>query len=148
MLYSLTDGPLSEKKMTSTKRPFYKSWILWVVVIVVAGWPWVNDWAWDSAKADAKTLIAQFETKQEAHLKAPAGSPEATQAVTVEMSKLTCIAANSFYSGNWQVSVPYRGKLIQAFVWHGYGADIPSAQSVKERGCGETADGKYQFRGS
>jgi len=104
--------------------------------------------AWDSAKADAKTLSTQFETKQEAHLKAPAGSPEATQAVTVEMSKLTCIAANSFYSANWQVSVPYRGKLIQAFVWHGYGAEIPSAQSIKERGCGETADGKYQFRGS
>ncbi|HEX7642877.1 MAG TPA: hypothetical protein VF472_11780 [Burkholderiaceae bacterium] len=131
------------------RRPFYKFWPLWVVLVIVVGWPYVNDWAWDSAKQEAKDLITQFESKYEAQAKAQAGTaaPQA-HAVTVEMSKLTCVAANSYYAPYWQLSAPYSVRLIQAFVWHGYGIDVPSAQSIKERGCGRTADGKYQFTGT
>ncbi len=144
----MTHGPESEKKLKKPARPFYKSWLLWVVVIVVSGWPWVNDWAWDSAKDEAKTLIAQFESKVDAQAKAQPGSANPAQSVAVEMSHLTCVAANSYYAPYWQISVPYRVRLIQAFIWHGYGVEVPSAQSIKERGCGQTEDGKYQFRGT
>lgn|GEM_PF-6627597 len=132
----------------TARRPFYKSWLLWVVLVIVVGWPYVNDWAWDSSKTEAKDLIAQFESKQEVHLKAGAGSADAAKAVAIDMSRLTCVAANSYFAPYWQVNVPYRTRLIQAFIWHGYGVDVPSAQSIKERGCGETADGKYQFTGT
>lgn len=121
------------------------------MLIVICGWPWVNDWAWDSAKQEAQTQIAQFETKLDAQVKAQAGSTQSTQPaqpVTVEMSQLTCIAANTFYAQYWQTTTSYRVKLIQAFIWHGYGIEIPSAQSVKERGCGQSADGKYLFEGT
>ncbi len=134
--------------MQKNARPFYKFWQLWAVLLVVCGWPWVNDWAWDSAKEDAKSLITQYESKLEAQAKPQAGSTAPAQPVSVEMSKLTCIAANSFYASYWQMNVPYRAKLIQAFVWHGYGMEIPSVQSVKERGCGQAEDGKYLFRGN
>jgi len=133
-------------------RPFYTFWPLWAVLLVVCGWPWINDWAWDSAKDEARSLIAQFESRLDAQAagqaKPQAGSAEPAHPVTVEMSKLTCVAANSFYAPDWQMNTPYRVKLIQAFVWHGYGIEIPSAQSVKERGCGRTEDGKYLFRGT
>ena len=168
--------------MKNNARPFYKFWPLWVVLVVICGWPWINDWEWDSAKEEAKTLIAQFETKVDAQAaaqakaagataaaassadsaaNAPANAPASTpagapasraanpaQSVSVEMSKLTCIAANSFYASYWAMNSPYRVKLIQAFVWHGYGIEIPSTQAVKERGCGQTADGKYLFVGT
>ncbi len=133
-------------------RPFYKYWPVWLVLIVICGWPQVNDWEWDSAKQDARTLIAQFESQMAAQTAAqakdPAGAAKPAQPVAVEMSKLTCIAANSYFTPYWATTVPFRAKLIQAFVWHGYDVEIPSAQSVRERGCGRTEDGKYLFLGS
>jgi len=138
--------------MKNIFRPFYKYWPIWAVLVVVAGWPQVNDWQWDSAKQEARTLIAKFESEQTAQAaeqaKAQAGAANPTHPVTVEMSKLTCIAANSFFTPYWAMSVPFRVKLIQAFVWHGYDVEIPSAQSIKERGCGRTEDGKYLFMGN
>lgn len=146
----ISHGSESEKKLNNpARRPFYKFWPLWVVLVIVVGWPYVNDWAWDSAKQDAKGLIAQFESKYEAQAKAQtSGTMPPAHSVVVETSKLTCVAANSYYAPYWQTNAPYNTRLIQAFVWHGYGADVPSLQSIKERGCGETADGKYQFTGT
>jgi hypothetical protein len=133
-------------------RPFYKYWPLWLVLLAIWAWPQINDWAWASAKQDAQSLIAQYESKNDAQVAVqanPQAAPAApAHAVSVEMSKLTCMAANSFYTPYWQMSASYQVKLIQAFVWHGYGIEIPSVQSVKERGCGRADDGKYLFLGN
>jgi hypothetical protein len=138
--------------MKNNARPFYKFWPLWAVLLVVCGWPQVNDWEWGSAKEEAKTLIAQFESKLDSQAagqaKPQAGAADPARSVSVEMSKLTCIAANSFYSPYWAINSSYSVKLIQAFIWHGYDIEIPSTQSVKERGCGRTEDGKYLFLGN
>jgi len=131
-------------------RPFYKYWPIWALLVVICGWPQVNDWQWDSAKQEARAQIAQFESALAAQTAAQAKDPAAKPAhpVSVEMSKLTCIAANSFFTPYWGRAVPFRVKLMQAFVWHGYDVEIPSAQSVTERGCGRSEDGKYLFLGS
>ena len=153
--------------MKNIIRPFYKYWPVAVVLIIIAGWPEVNDWQWASAKEEARSLITKYETERDLQDKAqaagqaggaasassaPAASAlapaTAAKSVSVEMSKLTCIAANSFYTPFWHLSTSYRVKLIQAFIWHGYGVEIPNAKSVGERGCGLTDDGKYLFLGS
>jgi hypothetical protein len=133
-------------------RQLYKYWPVWLVLLVIGGWPQVNDWEWDSAKQEARTLIAQFESEKDAQAaaqaKAPAGTTLPVHPVAVEMSKLTCMAANSFFSPYWQMNASFRVKLMQAFVWHGYAVEIPGVRSVGERGCGRTDDGKYQFGGT
>ena len=145
--HSTTPDSERENKLNKTRRPFYKFWPVWVVVLVLVGWPYVNDWAWHSAKEDAKYQIGQFEIKFQAQAKAPAGAAPAAP-VSIEMSRLTCVAANSYFAPYWQLNTPYRARLIQSFLWHGYGMEVPSAKSIKERGCGETEDGKYIFTGT
>lgn len=138
----------SEKKLNQLIRTFCKLWPLWAVLLAVCVWPYINDWAWDYAKEEAQTRIAQFEIRRQVQAIPGPGAVEPARIPAVEMSKLTCIAANSLYVPYWQISSSYHTKLIQAFIWHGYGREIPSAQSVKERGCGQTEDGKYLFSGN
>jgi len=128
-------------------RTFCKLWPVWAILLVVCVWPYFNDWAWDSAKAEAQSGISQFEVRHQMRSLPQASAPAPARTPGVEMSEMTCIAANSLFQPYWQMDARYRTKLIQAFVWHAYGRDIPSVQTIKDRGCGTTDDGKYLFVG-
>lgn len=92
--------------------------------------------------------IGQFEIKFQEQAKAQAGATQPAPRVTLEMSRLTCVAANSYFAPYWQVNASYNVRLVQSFIWHGYGTEVPRIQAINERGCGETADGKFQFTGT